>query len=76
MQTLSHWKEHLGKPDLIGTSSGRKMPDRKKLELFPENGWWARQDSNLGPMDYESTALTAELRARIEGNISTKLTQY
>jgi hypothetical protein len=27
-------------------------------------GWWARQDSNLGPMDYESTALTAELRAR------------
>ena len=20
--------------------------------------WWARQDSNLGPMDYESTALT------------------
>jgi hypothetical protein len=27
-------------------------------------GWWARQDLNLGPMDYESTALTAELRAR------------
>jgi hypothetical protein len=26
-------------------------------------GWWARQDLNLGPMDYESTALTAELRA-------------
>ena len=26
--------------------------------------WWARQDLNLGPMDYESTALTAELRAR------------
>ena len=25
--------------------------------------WWARQDLNLGPMDYESTALTAELRA-------------
>lgn len=20
--------------------------------------WWAHQDSNLGPMDYESTALT------------------
>ena len=29
-----------------------------------ENRWWARQDLNLGPMDYESTALTAELRAR------------
>ena len=26
--------------------------------------WWALQDLNLGPMDYESTALTAELRAR------------
>lgn len=25
---------------------------------------WARQDSNLRPIDYESTALTAELRAR------------
>ena len=25
--------------------------------------WWALEDSNLGPMDYESTALTAELRA-------------
>ena len=24
---------------------------------------WALEDSNLGPMDYESTALTAELRA-------------
>jgi hypothetical protein len=28
--------------------------------------WWALQDLNLGPMDYESTALTAELRARQE----------
>ena len=27
-------------------------------------GEWARQDSNLGPTDYESAALTAELRAR------------
>jgi hypothetical protein len=24
---------------------------------------WARPDSNLGPTDYESAALTAELRA-------------
>ncbi len=22
-------------------------------------GWWARQDSNLGPTDYESAALTS-----------------
>jgi hypothetical protein len=27
------------------------------------HAWWARKDLNLGPMDYESTALTAELRA-------------
>jgi hypothetical protein len=26
--------------------------------------WWARRDSNPGPRDYESPALTAELRAR------------
>jgi hypothetical protein len=29
-----------------------------------KSSWWALQDLNLGPMDYESTALTAELRAR------------
>lgn len=28
--------------------------------------WWARQDSNLQPLDYESTALTIELRAHGE----------
>ena len=27
------------------------------------NVWWARQDSNLGPIHYECTALTAELQA-------------
>ena len=32
--------------------------------------WWARQDLNLGPMDYESTALTAELRARVVLTVS------
>ena len=26
--------------------------------------WWARQDSNLRPRDYESPALTTELRAQ------------
>ena len=26
-------------------------------------GWWALQDLNLRPTDYESAALTAELRA-------------
>ena len=28
-------------------------------------GWWARQDLNLRPSDYESPALTPELRAQI-----------
>ena len=27
---------------------------------------WARQDSNLGPRDYESPALTAELQAHLD----------
>ena len=35
------------------------MPDAAGLE------WWARRDSNPGPRDYESPALTAELRARL-----------
>lgn len=34
------------------------------FETYRKIFWWARQDLNLGPMDYESTALTAELRAR------------
>src|SRR5262245_54087941 len=29
---------------------------------------WARQDSNLGPTDYESAALTAELQALLGGH--------
>jgi hypothetical protein len=33
------------------------------------SGWWARQDLNLGPTDYESAALTAELRAPLYCNI-------
>src|SRR5436190_9903379 len=32
---------------------------------------WARQDSNLGPRDYESPALTAELQARIIMEVNT-----
>jgi hypothetical protein len=31
--------------------------------------WWARQDLNLGPTDYESAALTAELQAHSFHNI-------
>ena len=30
--------------------------------------WWARQDLNLRPSDYESPALTPELRAQVNRN--------
>jgi hypothetical protein len=43
------------------------MSKSEKAHLLPwqdlEIFWWARQDLNLGPTDYESAALTAELRA-------------
>src|SRR5436309_11520114 len=36
---------------------------RNRLRSRKKKKWWARQDLNLGPTDYESAALTAELRA-------------
>ena len=30
----------------------------RNTKLTKENSWWAHQDSNLGPKDYESSALT------------------
>jgi hypothetical protein len=39
------------------------MIANRKSEI--ENEIWARQDSNLGPRDYESPALTAELQAHV-----------
>src|SRR5581483_10863866 len=39
-------------------------PQRQQPQASMAQGRWARQDSNLGPRDYESPALTAELRAR------------
>ena len=40
-------KEQLTFRDVTGKSIGK------------ERLWWARQDSNLGPTDYESAALTS-----------------
>ena len=37
---------------------------RWALDIEPSCSEWARQDSNLGPTDYEPAALTAELRAQ------------
>ena len=36
----------------------------KANDNVKSENWWARQDLNLGPTDYESAALTAELQAR------------
>jgi hypothetical protein len=44
-------------------ASGMERRKPVRCVLFFEK-WWARQDLNLGPTDYESAALTAELRAR------------
>jgi hypothetical protein len=50
-------------------SADRKVP----VSPVSLRCWWALQDLNLGPMDYESTALTAELRARV---FMARLTSY
>lgn len=34
------------------------------FQSFSFSHWWALSDSNRRPKDYESSALTAELRAR------------
>src|SRR5690606_7222909 len=34
---------------------------RESAGEHPHAGWWAHQDSNLEPRDYESPALTVEL---------------
>jgi hypothetical protein len=34
------------------------QPLKVEVELSQKDSWWAHQDSNLGPTDYESAALT------------------
>ncbi len=54
-----------------GHPTDRRMPVGGPAWIRPEpsgqgpthGSWWARLDSNQGPTDYESAALTAELRA-------------
>ena len=41
-----------------------RLPDWLTWQPRRPSGW-ARQDSNLGPRDYESPALTAELQAHV-----------
>ena len=45
-----------------GIQERRETKNAEQGRVF-HNFWWARRDSNPGPRDYESPALTAELRA-------------
>ena len=48
-----------------------RLLDRHRVAARKPSGW-ARQDSNLGPRDYESPALTAELQARVDYTVKHK----
>ena len=37
------------------------VPPVKQVFEFTDESWWARKDSNLRPMDYESTALVVSV---------------
>ena len=55
------------------TSEALHRIDNRKSTIKNRKLKWARQDSNLGPRDYESPALTAELQAqftRERGNLA------
>ena len=49
--------------DELSVTAVHKLLAPRKLQPLRRCSWWARQDLNLGPTDYESAALTAELRA-------------
>ena len=52
------------KNDERKTSEALHRIDNRKSTVENRKLKWARQDSNLGPRDYESPALTAELQAQ------------
>src|SRR6266403_6312458 len=43
--------------------SKAQAEEKPSLSALHHSGWWARLDSNQEPTDYESAALTVELRA-------------
>src|SRR5678816_4411439 len=53
------------KNDERKTSEALHRIDNRKSAIENRKLKWARQDSNLGPRDYESPALTAELQAHV-----------
>ena len=42
----------------INTEAQKRASNSDKVHFYRFFQWWAREDSNLRPMDYESTALT------------------
>ena len=57
------------KNDERKTSEALHRIDNRKSTIENRKLKWARQDSNLGPRDYESPALTAELQAQCALNL-------
>jgi hypothetical protein len=51
-------------PSLVKAEGSNGVASASVVLAQPCASEWARQDSNLSPTDYESAALTAELRAR------------
>ncbi len=62
------WLESLALPALRALSAAEGSAAEGATSKCQGN-WWARLDSNQGPTDYESAALTAELRARTSFSI-------
>src|SRR6266446_832074 len=58
------------KNDERKTSDASHRIDHYKSTIENRKLKWARQDSNLGPRDYESPALTAELQALLPMKIA------
>ena len=58
-----HGEKRCFKNDQRKTSEVSHRIDNRKSRIGNRKLKWARQDSNLGPRDYESPALTAELQA-------------
>ena len=60
-----HAQERDFKNDQCKSSERSHSIDNRKSAVENRKLNWARQDSNLGPRDYESPALTAELQAQL-----------
>ena len=50
-------------PDIIGTQEGKfyQLKELNKETIKQLDIWWVRKDSNLRPMDYESTGTKKKL---------------